>query len=131
MADRGLSSPPDLQHANTNRREASAARNTLAKYYFTKLTDSNPVDPAAFLDRVFTDYAKYESDVVGDWLKNLSPLYQLYRTYVKYAIDHGSRDVQTMGEKYQGVGNGDLMLLKLDQYSQVSKCAGSSKFPSP
>jgi hypothetical protein len=95
MADQVLPTPP---MPNTD----AKVRAAFVKHYFRILADSNPLNPADFLKRVLADYG---TDVVKEWLKNLSPLYTAYRAYIKHAIDHGTPDVQEKAQNYQGVGN--------------------------
>ena len=50
-----------------------------------------------------TDYATHESDVVGDWVQNMSPLYKSYKACLKYGIDNGTLRKKIEAKQYQGV----------------------------
>ena len=82
---------------------AADRRGKLAEYYWSRHFENGPLDPAPFLDRLFTDYATYEGNVVGEWLDNMSPPYKLYKKCLVHCIKNGSPDEQISARTYQKV----------------------------
>ena len=61
------------------------------------------MDPASFIDRIMTDYTNYETDVVGEWLENMSPPYKLYKACLQYGVSNGTPAKAIEARQYQGV----------------------------
>jgi len=89
--------------ANTSRQEISRIHGLIAKYYWLRHFEINPVNPAGFFDRIMMDYAHHESDVVGHWIDDMSPLYKSYRACLNYGVKHGTPKKQAEAAQYQGV----------------------------
>ena len=73
------------------------------EYYWPRHFERNPVDPATFIDRIMTDYAHYEPDVVGEWLRNKSPLITLYKACLGYGTKHGTPGKALEAKGFQNV----------------------------
>lgn len=93
--------PPPIE--NNTPKEIARIHRLIAEYYWRRHFENNSVDPASFIDRMMTDYANHESDVVGDWVQNMSPLYKSYRACLKYGIDNGTPRKKNEAKQYQGV----------------------------
>lgn len=95
-----LPMPPT--ETNTTR-ENVILRTRFAEYYWPRHFETNPVDPATFIDRVMTDYANYERDVVGEWLRSKTDLYKLYKACIQYGVKNGTRAKALEAGTYQKV----------------------------
>lgn len=95
-----LPSPPD---PNAAPKDAARINRVLAEYYWPRHFERGEVDPASFLDRVMSDYAHYEPDVVGNWLENMSVLYKLYKVCLNYGASYGTPAKAAQAKKFQGV----------------------------
>jgi hypothetical protein len=84
-------------------KEASRINRALAEYYWLRHFEKAEVDPASFFDRVMTDYADYEPDVVGEWLENMSVLYKLYKVCLNYGVSYGTPTKAAQAKSFQGV----------------------------
>lgn len=89
--------------SNDSRQQEATVRTGIAKYYWPRHFECNPVDPASFIDRIMTDYANYERDVVGEWVVNMSPLYKSYRACLNYGVKNGTPRKAAEAKQYQGV----------------------------
>jgi len=90
--------------ASTNSPKQKAQVNrAFAEYYWPLHFERNPVDPATFIDKLMTDYANYEPDVVGEWIKSMSPVYILYRACIHYGYMNGSPTKVEEIKPFQGV----------------------------
>ena len=99
-----LPTPPS---ANDSRQEAARINREFAEYYWPRHFEHSSVDPASFIDRIMTDYANYESDVVGEWVENMSPIYVLYRACLKFGVERGTPGKAIEAKRYQGVNTGN------------------------
>lgn len=101
--------PNPIIEGLSDKKQISRITQAFAQYYWRSHFESNPVDPATFLDRVFTDYADYEPDVLGQWLSldldapKMSSLYRLYKTCLNYGVNSGTRAKAAEAKRYQGV----------------------------
>ena len=73
-----------------NRQQEAAARGRFAEYYWPRHFEQSSTDLASFLERVFTDYANHERDLVGDWTKDLSVMYKTYTACLQYGSKNGT-----------------------------------------
>ena len=73
----------------------------LAAYYWRHHFETGPVEPSPFIHRMMTDYA--DQEVVGQWIKNMSPLYKLYNACINYGLNHGSPNKSIEARKFPGV----------------------------
>jgi hypothetical protein len=110
-------SPPDYLSALPNpliediadKKEVARLTLEFAKYYWPRHFERGAVDPASFLDRIFTDYAEYPKDVLGRWLSldlegsKLSTAYRLYKACLNYGVKAGSLRKADEAKGYQGV----------------------------
>lgn len=85
------------------RQQEAAVRKGIAKYYWPRHFEHNPVDPASFIHRIMTDYANYERDVVGEWVEDMSPLYKAYKACLNYGVKNGTPRKAAEAKQYQGV----------------------------
>jgi hypothetical protein len=111
------SSPPNHISALPNpiiegicdKKEVSRITLEFAKYYWPRHFERVAVDPASFLDKIFTDYAEYSVDVLGQWLSldldasKLSTVYRLYKACLNYGVKAGSPLKAAEAERFQGV----------------------------
>jgi len=95
--------------SGTSKKEAARIRLECAKFYYTEHFQNGPLDPASFIDRIMTDYSTYELDVLSDWITNMSPLYKLYKTFIKYVIEYGSTERIQEGRQYENVIHPEMM----------------------
>ena len=92
-----------------SKKEVSRITLEFAKYYWPRHFERGAVDPASFLDRIFTDYAEYSLDVLGQWLSldldasKLATVYRLYKACINYGVKAGSPLKAVEAEKFQGV----------------------------
>ena len=75
----------------------------LAEYYWPRHFERNTVDPASFIDRLMTDYATYESDVVNTWIDDMSLVYRIYKVCLNYGRKKGTPLKAQQAKSYQGV----------------------------
>ena len=111
------------------KKDAARLRLECVKFYYVHHFANGPFDPASFIDRIMTDYADYEQDVVGDWVANMSPLYKLYKACIKYVIEHGSLEISEEARRYQAVTRFDGSSRLTDRWVfrdiQMSKIFGN------
>ena len=69
------------------------------------------MDPASFIDRIMTDYATHERDVVGEWVDDMSPLYKSYRACLNHGVKNGTPRKAAEAKQYQGVLSISLRLI--------------------
>jgi hypothetical protein len=93
--------PPPSEH-NTPKKISQVHR-AFAQYYWPRHFEKATCDPASFIDRVLTDYTDHETDPVGDWINNISPIYKAYRACLKYGAENGTPVKAQEARKYQGV----------------------------
>lgn len=93
--------PP--QPSTDNHQQAAAARLRFAEYYWPRHFEQSSTDLASFLERVFTDYANHERDLVGDWTKDLSVMYKTYRACLEYGSKNGTPIKAAEARTYQKV----------------------------
>jgi hypothetical protein len=92
--------PPDPDYSP---KDAARVNRALAEYYWTRHFERKEVDIATFVDRLMTDYAFYEPDVVGDWLEDMSVVYKLYKVCLNYGASHGTPAKAAQAKLHQGV----------------------------
>ena len=102
LAYEGVSLPTPPSSRST-RGELTSASQAFARYYWPRHFETNPADPASFIDRVMTDYAHYEGDVLGEWLDDMSTVYRIYKCCLQYGISHGTPAKAAEAKGYQGV----------------------------
>jgi hypothetical protein len=100
-----LPTPPTLRETL---KEAAAVNRAFWDYYWPRHFERGPVDPASFIDRVMTDYADHETNVVGEWVENMSRLYKIYRACLKYGAERGTPNKAAEAKSHQGVTPGFL-----------------------
>lgn len=89
--------PPTETNTNTT------LRMRFVEYYWLRHFERNPVDPATFIDRIMTNYAHFKPDVVGEWLRNMSPLMTLYKACLGYGTKHGTPGKAIEAKGFQNV----------------------------
>ena len=94
---------PESFSPNEARKQEAAMNLAFAKYYWPRHFERGPVDPASFLDRLFTDYTDHERDIIGDWTQNMSPVYKIYKVCLQYGRKNGTPAKAADAKKYQGV----------------------------
>jgi hypothetical protein len=95
-----LPTPPTLRESP---KEAAAVNRAFWDYYWPRHFEKGPVDPASFIDRVMTDYADHETNVVGKWVEDMSRLYKIYRACLNYGAARGTPNKAAEAKSYQGV----------------------------
>ena len=50
-----------------------------------------------------TDYMDHETDPLGDWINNMSPIYKVYRACLKHGVKNGMPEKKGETSLYQGV----------------------------
>jgi hypothetical protein len=94
---------PPLPTGRETPKEAATINRAFWNYYWPRHFESGPADPATFIDRVLTDYASHERDIVGEWLEDMSRLYKIYKACIKYGADRGTPAKAEEAKGYQGV----------------------------
>jgi len=99
--DPALPLPP--QPTDTRQQQAAVAR-AFAEHYWPLYFERSPtVDPASFFERLFYDYANHEQDLIGDWTKDMSPVYRIYKVCLQYGTKNGTSSKGAEAKMYQGV----------------------------
>lgn len=94
---------PVPPRANYSRQESAKCRQALAEYYWVRHFETGLIDPASFIDRLMTDYARYDSGLVDEWLEDMSTPYQIYRTCLQHGVKYGRPDKAALAKSFQGV----------------------------
>jgi hypothetical protein len=100
MSSKSLPIPPSP--TETPQQKAITTR-LFAEYYWPRHFETGAVDPASFIDRIMTDYANYEDDVVGRLLEDMSPVYKLYKECLQYGVTRGTPSKAIEARSYQRV----------------------------
>ena len=93
--------PPPM--STDNRQQEVAKRMGMVEYYWPRHFEKNSLDVATFLDRVMTDYAYHETNIVGIWIDNMNTLYKLYKACLAYGSKHGSPNKSIEAKQYKDV----------------------------
>lgn len=81
-----------------------ASNGDLAAYYWSHHFEvSSTVAPAPFIHRIMSDYGGDE--IVGQWIKDMSPLYKLYNACISYGLKNGSQSKSMEARGYHGVAS--------------------------
>jgi hypothetical protein len=94
---------PILPSPTATRKEESRLCKIIAEYYWIPHFEFNSADPASFIDKLMTDYADDENDVVGEWLEDMKMPYKLYRVCLNYGAARGSPEKALEAKTFQGV----------------------------
>ena len=79
-----------------------ASNKDLAIYYWQNHFEaSSTLAPAPFIHQVMSDYGN--KDVVGQWIRDMSPLYRLYSACIAYGLKNGSPNKSLEARNYPGV----------------------------
>src|SRR5277367_2625065 len=99
-----LGLPPPPKPTDTRQQEV-AVRQGFSEYYWPNHFEQSSVDLASSLERVFTDYASHERDLVGEWTKDngMSVMYKIYKACLNYGSKNGTPAKAAEAKKYQGV----------------------------
>jgi homoserine dehydrogenase len=93
--------PPPV--STDSRQQEVAKRIGMVEYYWPRHFEKNPVDPAAFFDRVMTDYAYHDTNIVGVWIDDKNTLYKLYKACLEYGCRHGTPNKSLQAKQYKEV----------------------------
>ena len=94
---------PPLPSPGETRKEAADINRAFFDYYWPRHFAHAPADPATFIDRVLTDYASHERDIVGEWLEKESRarLYIIYKACLNYVAIRGTPAKADEAKSYQ------------------------------
>lgn len=106
---------PEPPSAGKTPQQMSKITRLFAEYYWPRHFEVASVDPAMFIDRIMTDYTNYETDVVGEWLENMSPPYKLYKACLQYGVSNGTPAKAMEARQYQRV----IPLLNLNNWKRT------------
>ena len=91
--------PPPV--STDNRQQEVAKRTGIVEYYWPRYFEQNPLDPAKFFDRIMTDYAYHDTDIVGSWIEDMTSLYKLHKACLTYGAKHGTLQKSVEAKQFQ------------------------------